>query len=65
VLHDGAVLTESAVIDLCAERLGPLKRPTHVVFRTESLPRTPVGKVQRRALRDQFWDGTDTALAGS
>jgi len=65
VLHEGAELTAQTVIDLCAERLGPLKRPTQVVFRHESLPRTPVGKVQRRLLREQFWADTNTALAGS
>lgn len=65
VLHEGTELSEAAVIELCAERLGPLKRPTRVVFRTESLPRTPVGKVQRRLLRDEFWIGSKSALAGS
>ena len=64
-LRLGAELTAQTVIDLCAERLGPLKRPTQVVFRHESLPRTPVGKVQRRLLREQFWADTNTALAGS
>ncbi|WP_203195535.1 class I adenylate-forming enzyme family protein [Xanthobacter dioxanivorans] len=64
VLHDGELLTEEQVVDCCKERLGPLKRPTKVIFRGEPLPRTPVGKVQRKALREAFW-AKEGALQGS
>lgn len=65
VLNDGATLREQDVIDVCKEKLGPLKRPTKVVFRNESLPRTPVGKVQRKALREAFWTDGKAGLQGS
>jgi acyl-CoA synthetase (AMP-forming)/AMP-acid ligase II len=65
VLHEGKTLTEQQVIDVCRDKLGALKRPTKVVFRTESLPRTPVGKVQRRTLRDAFWKSGAATLKGS
>ncbi|SDR57981.1 Acyl-CoA synthetase (AMP-forming)/AMP-acid ligase II [Rhizobiales bacterium GAS191] len=65
VLHEGKTLTEQQVIDVCNDKLGALKRPTKVVFRTELLPRTPVGKVQRRALRDAFWAGGTATMKGS
>ena len=37
--------------DYCHANLTGYKRPRHIVFRTE-LPKTPVGKILRRELRD-------------
>jgi long-chain acyl-CoA synthetase len=45
-------LTEEAVREFCKERLTGYKRPKHIEFRTE-LPKTNVGKILRRELRDQ------------
>jgi len=45
-------LTEERVREYCRENLTGYKRPKVIEFRTE-LPKTPVGKVLRRALRDQ------------
>ena len=44
-------LTEQAVRDYCAANLTGYKRPRIIVFRDE-LPKTPVGKILRRELRD-------------
>ena len=44
-------LTEQAVRDYCHANLTGYKRPRHIVFRTD-LPKTPVGKILRRELRD-------------
>ncbi len=44
-------LTESEVFDYCKEKLTNYKLPRKIVFR-ESLPKTPVGKILRRELRD-------------
>jgi long-chain acyl-CoA synthetase len=44
-------LTERAVLEHCAEQLTNYKRPKYVIFRQE-LPKTNVGKVLRRELRD-------------
>ncbi|QXZ08598.1 long-chain-fatty-acid--CoA ligase [Comamonas sp. Y33R10-2] len=44
-------LTEQTVRDYCHENLTGYKRPRHIIFRTE-LPKTPVGKILRRELRD-------------
>lgn len=65
VLHDGATLDEAAVIDICATRLGSLKRPTEVHFRQELLPRSAVGKVNRKLLREAFWASTGREVGGS
>jgi long-chain acyl-CoA synthetase len=51
VARKDPALTERALLDYCAERLTNYKRPKHVIFRQE-LPKTNVGKVLRRELRD-------------
>ncbi len=48
--HDG--ISEQDVIDYCRENLTNYKRPRIVEFRDE-LPKTNVGKILRRALRDE------------
>jgi long-chain acyl-CoA synthetase len=51
VLKAGHDATEAELRAFCRERLAPYKVPSRVGFRTE-LPKTMVGKVLRRALRD-------------
>ncbi len=45
-------LTEADVLKHCHEQLTGYKRPKYVEFRAE-LPKTNVGKILRRALRDE------------
>jgi long-chain acyl-CoA synthetase len=52
VLKPGEECTEEDIIAFCRERLAPYKAPRVVEFRTE-LPKTMVGKVLRRALREE------------
>ncbi len=56
-------LTEDVVRAWCRERLAPYKVPRHVIFR-ESLPKTNVGKVLRRALRDEALLAMKAAVRG-
>ncbi len=51
VLRSGQTATESDLRAYCRQHLAPYKVPAHIAFRTE-LPKTMVGKVLRRALRD-------------
>ncbi|RDK09094.1 long-chain fatty acid--CoA ligase [Cupriavidus lacunae] len=51
VVRKDPALTEADVIEFCKERLTGYKRPKYVEFRTE-LPKTNVGKILRRELRD-------------
>ena len=44
-------LTEQTVRDYCEANLAGYKKPKYVVFRAD-LPKTPVGKILRRELRD-------------
>ncbi len=52
VLKPGEECTEEEIIAFCRERLAPYKAPRVVEFRDE-LPKTMVGKVLRRALREE------------
>jgi long-chain acyl-CoA synthetase len=45
-------LTEQDVRDFCAEELTGYKRPKHIEFR-DDLPKSNVGKILRRELRDE------------
>jgi long-chain acyl-CoA synthetase len=51
VLRPGQHATDAELRSHCRTLLAPYKVPTHIEFRTE-LPKTMVGKVLRRALRD-------------
>ena len=54
VLHDGEQLTEGEVIANCKEKLGGVKAPKSVEFRSE-IPKTPAGKIDRKLLRQPYW----------
>jgi long-chain acyl-CoA synthetase len=48
----GRTVTAAELTAFCKERLAPYKVPKQIVFR-ESLPMTLIGKVLRRALREE------------
>ncbi|MFV2004776.1 MAG: AMP-binding protein [Gammaproteobacteria bacterium] len=50
-------LTEQALRDFCRESLTSYKVPKSIVF-TDELPKTNVGKILRRELRDKYITGT-------
>jgi long-chain acyl-CoA synthetase len=52
VLQPGQGATEDEIIEFCKARLAPYKVPKSVEFRTE-LPKSTIGKVLRRVLRDE------------
>ncbi|WP_136619908.1 MULTISPECIES: long-chain fatty acid--CoA ligase [Mesorhizobium] len=51
VVKKDPALTAEALTAFCRENLTGYKRPKYIEFRTE-LPKTPVGKILRRALRE-------------
>jgi acyl-CoA synthetase (AMP-forming)/AMP-acid ligase II len=66
VFADGSTeLDEQTIIDACSTSLGSYKKPTRVVFQDEPLPRSPVGKIQRKVIREPFWAGRTLRVAGS
>lgn len=54
VLRPGCPASAEELIDFAKARLAKFKVPKKVLFRTE-LPRTAVGKVLRRNLREPYW----------
>ena len=56
VANEGTKITEKNVIDICKKELGSYKRPGRVIIQAEPLPRTPVGKIQRKAVKERFWN---------
>ncbi|MGH6627854.1 MAG: AMP-binding enzyme, partial [Burkholderiaceae bacterium] len=52
IVKKDASLTEAQVREYCKANLTGYKQPKIVEFRTE-LPKTPVGKILRRELRDK------------
>jgi long-chain acyl-CoA synthetase len=53
VVRKDPALTEAALVEHCRKELTGYKVPRHVYFRDE-LPKTNVGKILRRALRDEL-----------
>jgi acyl-CoA synthetase (AMP-forming)/AMP-acid ligase II len=65
VLEPGVRVAEQVVIDCCRERLGSYKKPSRVEFRAEPLPKSPVGKLQRKVLREPYWSGAERRVMGN
>jgi acyl-CoA synthetase (AMP-forming)/AMP-acid ligase II len=65
VVDDLTAIEEAAIIEECRVHLGSYKKPTLVEFRTEPLPRSPVGKIQRKVLREPYWSGQGRRVGGS
>lgn len=56
-----AKLDEATAISHCKTTLGSVKAPKRIFF-WENLPRSPVGKVLRRKVRDVFWKDQERAI---
>lgn len=57
-LKKGAQATEQQIIEFCRGYLGSYKKPKSVDF-VESLPVSSGGKVVKRELREQYWQGRE------
>jgi acyl-CoA synthetase (AMP-forming)/AMP-acid ligase II len=58
VPREGAPLAADELVAFCAGRLSRMKKPRSVDF-VAALPHNPNGKIDRRALREHYWAGTD------
>ena len=65
MVKDEGDLTADDVIDLAAQELGSYKKPGGVTVTTEPLPKSPVGKIKRKELREPFWAGQERRVSGS
>jgi acyl-CoA synthetase (AMP-forming)/AMP-acid ligase II len=60
-LRAGMVATPDELIAFCRRTLGGVKTPKSIEI-WPTLPRSPVGKVLKRAIRDQYWAGHARAV---
>ena len=56
VLRPGMSLSEEDLGDFCLTRLARHKRPRLIKF-VDALPKTAVGKIQKRKIREAYWQG--------
>ena len=61
VLQEGASLSQEDVINHSKAKLGGMKSPKSVEFRSE-IPKTAAGKINHKALRAPYWVGRDRAV---
>lgn len=61
---DGARVTSDEIIALVADALGSYKKPTRVELTDQPLPKSPVGKLMRKTLRDPHWADRDRRVEG-
>ncbi|KKK34777.1 AMP-dependent synthetase, partial [Mesobacillus campisalis] len=61
VLKNGATVNEDEIIQFCKDRLASYKKPASVEF-IDTLPKSAVGKVMRRFLRDPHWEGKERRI---
>ena len=54
--NESAAVNVDDLVDYCRQRLGGMKTPKSFEF-WEELPRSAVGKVLKRSIRDRFWIG--------
>ncbi len=64
-VREGSTVDSATLVDLCAERLGSYKKPIAVEITTDELPKSPVGKLNRKQLREPHWVGHDRRVGGT
>jgi acyl-CoA synthetase (AMP-forming)/AMP-acid ligase II len=55
-LKPGTTVSSDDLLAWCRDRLGGMKTPKSVEF-WDQLPRSPVGKVLKKEVRQRFWQG--------
>jgi len=64
VVKKDPAITEADIRAYCEANLTGYKRPRIIEFRTD-LPKTPVGKIIRRLLREPYWAGHERRVHGA
>jgi acyl-CoA synthetase (AMP-forming)/AMP-acid ligase II len=65
VLRARQEATADELISWCREKIGSVKKPTRLEFSADPLPKSGVGKLLRRAVREKYWQGEDRRVHGA
>ena len=60
-LKRGCSVSADELVAYCKQRLGSVKAPKSVDF-VDSLPKSPVGKVLRKEVRNRYWTGREQRI---
>ena len=58
-------VTSEELIAHCREAIAGYKVPKQIELRTDPLPKSGAGKVLKRELREPYWAGTESRVAGT
>lgn len=61
ILKPGMQASEEEIIEFCRNRLAGYKRPKSVEF-VSSFPKNPTGKILKRIIRNQYWEGQEAKI---
>jgi long-chain acyl-CoA synthetase len=61
VLNNGHKVSEQEILDYCGQRLADYLKPKSVEF-VDELPKSPMGKVLKRKIRERFWQGREVKV---
>lgn len=64
VLKPGETLTAEELTTFLEQRLAKFKLPRQIQFLNQQLPKTGTGKILKRELRENFWQGQDRRIMG-
>ena len=65
MVEENVEVSEAALIKMVVDALGSYKKPGSLSITTKALPKSPVGKIKRKDLREPYWDGVDRRVSGS
>jgi acyl-CoA synthetase (AMP-forming)/AMP-acid ligase II len=65
VLRAGQEATADELISWCRDKVGSVKKPTRLEFSADALPKSGVGKLLRRAVREKYWQGEERRVHGA
>ena len=60
-LRPGATASQEDLVDHCMERLARFKRP-RLIKLVDDFPKTPIGKIQKNLIREEYWAGRDKRI---
>jgi len=61
ILQPGQRASEDEIMAFCGQRLPDYLKPKSIEF-VEDLPRSPMGKVLKRKIREQYWSNRETRV---